>query len=152
MVFYFSLSDSKSPQVSGTLLSILADLNNASCSLDGLHYSSYFQVLQSQYQSFGDCAVSFMFHCFFQFSSKVLVLISLFASFLSCDQSERQSPLFGRFSFVVVVVVVIVDYYDYYYCYYYYYIREINCFKKTDYSIKITQQELTCRKSNEVSN
>ena len=24
------------------------------CSLDGLHYSSYFQVLQALYQSFGD--------------------------------------------------------------------------------------------------
>ena len=29
MVFHKSLSDSKSPQVSRTLLSILADLNNA---------------------------------------------------------------------------------------------------------------------------
>ena len=29
MVFYWSLSDSKSPQVTGTLLSILAVLNNA---------------------------------------------------------------------------------------------------------------------------
>ncbi len=29
MVFHWSLSDSKSPQVSRTLLSILADLNNA---------------------------------------------------------------------------------------------------------------------------
>ena len=29
MVSYWSLSDSKSPQVAGTLLSILADLNNS---------------------------------------------------------------------------------------------------------------------------
>ena len=29
MIFHWSLSKSKSPQVSGTLLSILADLNNA---------------------------------------------------------------------------------------------------------------------------
>ena len=37
MVFYLSLSDSKSPQVSRTLLSILAVLNDA-----GLHSSSNF--------------------------------------------------------------------------------------------------------------
>ena len=29
MVFYWSLSDSKSPQVSGIVLNILSDLNNA---------------------------------------------------------------------------------------------------------------------------
>ena len=28
------------------------------CSLDGLHSSSYFQILQSLYQSFGDCTKS----------------------------------------------------------------------------------------------
>ena len=38
MVFHQSLSDSKSPQVSWILFSILADLS----SLDGLHSSSYF--------------------------------------------------------------------------------------------------------------
>ena len=43
------MSDNKSPQVSKTLLGILADLNKG-CSLDGLDPSSYFQVLQS----FGD--------------------------------------------------------------------------------------------------
>ena len=44
MVFYWSLCDSKSPQVTGTLLSILAELNNAviwivsTCSLQVLLY------------------------------------------------------------------------------------------------------------------
>ena len=33
MVFLWSLSDSKSPQVSGTLLNILVDLNNAVVSM-----------------------------------------------------------------------------------------------------------------------
>ena len=56
MVFHWSLSDTKSPQVSKTILSILADLTNAS--LDDLHSSSYFQVLQSFYQFLGDCTKS----------------------------------------------------------------------------------------------
>ena len=51
MVFLWSLSDIKSLQVSRTLLTILADLNDAVVSL---HLSRYFQVLQSLYQSFGD--------------------------------------------------------------------------------------------------
>ena len=48
MVSQWSLGDIKSPQVSRTLLSILADLNNA-VSPDSLHSSSNFQILQSLY-------------------------------------------------------------------------------------------------------
>ena len=55
MVFHWSLSDNKSPQVSETLLSILGDLSNA---LDCLHSSSYFQILYSFYPFFGDCIKS----------------------------------------------------------------------------------------------
>ena len=39
MVFHWSLSDSKSPQVSNTLLSILDDLNDA---VVGLVYNYYY--------------------------------------------------------------------------------------------------------------
>ena len=45
MVFQGSLTDRKSPQVSRTLISILADLNDAV----GAYTSSYFEVLQSLY-------------------------------------------------------------------------------------------------------
>ena len=45
MVFYWSLSDSKSPQVSKTLLSIRADLKNAEVSTCALISKS----------PFGDC-------------------------------------------------------------------------------------------------
>ena len=38
--FYWSLSDSKYPQVSWTILSILADLNNQSCSFNSLLFPS----------------------------------------------------------------------------------------------------------------
>ena len=78
----FSLeSDSKSLQVSRTLLSILANLNNAAA---GLHSSSYSQVFQSLYLAFGDCTKLTnynWYHCHFHFSSKVLVLISIFTFF-----------------------------------------------------------------------
>ena len=77
MVFHGSLSDSKSPQVSRTLLSIIADLNNA-----------YFQVFQSRYQSFGDCIERTSYNWyhrqlhvtkFFQLSCKFQIFIYLFA-------------------------------------------------------------------------
>ena len=58
------------------------------CSLDGLHWSPYFQVLQSLYQFFGNCNKSTNynwyqrhFHVpqFFQFLSEVQVLIFFFS-------------------------------------------------------------------------
>ena len=88
MVSYCSLSDSKSPRVSRTLLSILADLNNAVVRM--LSTTPYIQILQSLYQSFGDCTKSLNynrsnrhFHVlqFFQFPSKVQVLVLLFVFF-----------------------------------------------------------------------
>ena len=45
-IFHWSLSDNKSPQVSRSLFSNLADISNALV-WDGLHSFSYFQVLQS---------------------------------------------------------------------------------------------------------
>ena len=55
MGFYWRLNGSKFPQVNWTLLSILADI---SCSLDNLHPSHYFRVLQSLYRSFSDSTKS----------------------------------------------------------------------------------------------
>ena len=81
MVFHWSLSDSKSPQISST---ILADLNNAvvwtvsTCPL----------ISKSLYQPFGDCVErpnynwcyrDFHVPQFFQVSGRVLVFILLFA-------------------------------------------------------------------------
>ena len=73
MVFYWNWNDSKSPQVSRTLLSILANFNDSV-----VWMISYFQVHQSLYQSFGDCTKitnqnwynhHFHFHSLFFFSS-----------------------------------------------------------------------------------
>ena len=79
-------------------------------SLDGLHSSSYFQVFQFSYQFFGECTKSsnynwckrhFYVRQFFQFPSKVQVLILLFY-FLSvsfCSQPGQHIPQFVKFSF-----------------------------------------------------
>ena len=100
MVLHWSPSDSKSPQVSRTLLGILADLNNAIvwmvsiCPLIPTSSSPCITPLMtvpSAPITIG-ITVAFMFQSFFQFLSKVQVFIPLFA-FL------QRSPLFGRFSF-----------------------------------------------------
>ena len=57
MVFHWSLSGNKSPQVSRTLLSILADLNNAVVWMVSTH-PLIFQVLLSLYLTFGVCTES----------------------------------------------------------------------------------------------
>ena len=86
MVSRWSLSDNKSPQVSRILLSILADLNNAVVWM----VPTRPLISESLYQSFGDCTKNTNynrynrhFHVpqFFQFPSKVQVLILLFIFF-----------------------------------------------------------------------
>ena len=83
------------------------------CSSDDLHSSSYFQVLQFLNQSVGDCtkrvnynwvlrSLSLSIVFIFQFSWKVLVLISLFTFFKlewQSGQPGRQSPFFSGFNF-----------------------------------------------------
>ena len=113
MVFLWSLSDCKSPQVSRTLLSILADLNN-----------SVVWTVSSRpviYKSSGPCTnhlvtvprapitigiiVTFMFH-FFLFSSKVEVLILLFAFFqiyyVVCGDSIVHNS--SSLSFLLIII------------------------------------------------
>ena len=78
-------------------------------SLDGLHSSTYFQVLQSLYNSFGDCtehtnwigiAVTFMSHSFFNSLAKSRYLsFFIFFQCSLCSQLRQQSPQFDKFSF-----------------------------------------------------
>ena len=70
MVFDWSLSDSKSPQVSRTLLSILSVLNNV-----------VVWVVSTRLQITIGINLTPMFQSFFQFPSKVQVLILLFTFF-----------------------------------------------------------------------
>ena len=89
MVFHWRLSDSKSPQVSKTLLSILAIFNNAvvwmvstrsPTSKSSRPFNNPLVTMPKAPITIG-IIVTFMFHSFFQFTSKVMVLISLFTFF-----------------------------------------------------------------------
>ena len=89
MVFHWSLNDSKSPQVSRTLLSILAVLNNAvvwmvstrpPTSKSSGPFSNPLVTVPNALITIG-IIVTCMFHSFFQFPSKVEVLIPLFTFF-----------------------------------------------------------------------
>ena len=89
MVFPSSLSVSKSPQVSRTLLSILADRNNAVvwmvsiCPLISKSSSPCTNPLVTVPRLLITIGITYtyIFHSFFQFSSKFKVLIFLFAFF-----------------------------------------------------------------------
>ena len=118
MGFHLSLSNSKSPQVFRTLHRILADLNNAvlwMVSTLPLNYksSSLFNnplVTVPRPPITTGITVTFIFHGFFQFSSKVQVLISLFDFFQFYPMINRNGKihysagyLFYRLSFGLVV-------------------------------------------------
>ena len=99
MVFHWSLGDSKSPQVSRTLLSILAVLNNVvvwmvstrpPTSKSSSPFSNPFVTVPNAPITIG-IIVTCMFHSFFQFLSKVEVL-------LFCGQLGQQSRQFCKFS------------------------------------------------------
>ena len=108
MVFHNNLSDSKSPQVSRTLLSILVDLNNAVVYMVSTHplisKSSYpctdpLVTVRSAPIKFA-ITVIFLFHCFFTSLTRSSSYLSFcFLSVIPCSQQDRQSPLFSRFSF-----------------------------------------------------
>ena len=86
MVFQWSLSDSKSPQVSITLLSILAVLNNAVVWMVSTRpptsksFSNPLATVPKAPITIG-IIVTCMFQFFFQYPSKVEVLIFLFSFF-----------------------------------------------------------------------
>ena len=116
MVFHLRLSDSKSPQVSRTLLSILAVFNNAvvwmvssrpPTSKSSRPFNNPLVTVSNAPITIG-IIVTFMFHCFFQFYSKVKVLNSLFTLFQFYSEVSRDSKVdnFADFLFFFVV-----DYY-----------------------------------------
>ena len=105
MVFHWSLSESKSPQVSGTLLSIPTDLNNvvlwivSTRPLISMSFNCCTNplVIVASAPITISVTVNLMFHSFFRFSSKVQILTSLFAYFLlPFDHTEPRSQLFDR--------------------------------------------------------
>ena len=101
MVFPWSFIDSKSPQVSRTLLSIVALLNNAvvlmvstrpPTSKSSLSFNNSLLTVPKASISIG-IIVTCMFHIFFQFPKKVEVLILLFTFFQFYSVISRDSKV-----------------------------------------------------------
>ena len=115
MVFHLCLSDSKSPQVSKTRLSILAVLSNAvvwivsTRPLTSKSSSPFNNPLVTVPNAPITIVtiVTFMFHSFFQFSSKVEVLILLF-TFLQIYSVVRRDSKVNNFA----DSLSFVDYYE----------------------------------------
>ena len=116
MVFHWSLSDSKSPQVSWTLLNILAVLNNTviwmvSTRLPDSKSSSPFNIplitVPKAPITIGKI-VTFMFYRFFLFSSKVegLIFLFTFSQFYSVVSRNSKVDNFANF-----LLFFVVDYY-----------------------------------------
>ena len=114
MVFHLRLSDSKSPQVSRNLLSILSVFNNAV-----VWMVSPQPPTSKSYRPFNNplatvpkapitigIIVTLMFHSFFQFSSKVEVLISFFQFFQFYSVVRRDSKVdnFADFLFLLIII------------------------------------------------
>ena len=119
MVFHWSLSDSKFPQVSRTLLSILAVLNNAvvwmvSTRPPTSKYTSLFSnplvTVPNKPITIG-IIVTCMLHCFcfvfFQFPSKVEVLILLLTFFQFYSVVIRDSKI-GNFASSLFFFLLII--------------------------------------------
>ena len=101
MVFHWSLSENKSPQVFRTLFSILAVLNNAvvwlvstrpPASKSSSSLNNPFVTVPKAPITIG-IIVTFMFHSFFQFPSKDEVLIFLFSFFQFYSVVSRNSKV-----------------------------------------------------------
>ena len=99
--FHWSLSDSKFPQVSRTLLSILAVLNNVvvwtvstrpPTSKSSSSFSNPLVTIPKAPITTG-IIVPCMFHCFCRFSSKVEVFIPLFIFFQFYSMVSRNSKV-----------------------------------------------------------
>ena len=102
MVFHLSLSDRKSPQVSGTLLNILADLNSlavgmvstrSTISRSSSHFNNPLMTVPRAPITIG-ITVTFMPHNFFSLPSQGRDTYPsfIFLSILLCGQLGQQSP------------------------------------------------------------
>ena len=121
MVFHWSLSDSKSPQVSRTLLPILAVLNNAvvwmvstrpPTSKSSSPFSNPLVTLPKAPITIGTI-VTFMFHSFFNSlaRSRYLSYFSHSFSFILCSAGIAKSTFFLSFySFNGVIIIVVIFY------------------------------------------
>ena len=116
MVFHWNLSDSKSPQVSRTLLSILAVLHNVvvwivstrpPTSKSSSPFSNPLVTVPNAPITIG-IIVTCMFHRFFQFSSKVEVLILLFhilSVFILWSARTEKSTILQVLFFSLLIII-----------------------------------------------
>ena len=112
MGFHWNLSDSKSPEVYRTLLSILADLNNAVVWMVSTHSvnSKSFSlcinplVTVSRAPITIGIIVTFLFHSFFNSFAKSRYLSFFTLSILLCGQLGQQSPPFCKISFLLIII------------------------------------------------
>ena len=112
MVFHKSLSDIKSPQVSRTLLSILAVLNNAvvwtvstrppTPKSSGPFNNPLVTIPKTPFRI--GIVVTCMFHSFFS----SLARSRYFLSVLFCVQPGQQSRQFCKFSFLLLFLLIII--------------------------------------------
>ena len=114
MYFYSSLSDSKSPQVSRTLLSILAVLNNVvvwmvstrlPTSKSSSPFSNHLVTFPNAPITIG-IIVIYMFHSFFNSLQGRGTYPSFhILSVLFCGQPGQQSRQFCKFSFFLLIII-----------------------------------------------
>ena len=115
MVFHWSLSDSKSTQVCSTLLSILAVVNNTvvwmvstrpPTSKSSSPFNNPLVTVLSAPITIG-IIVTWMFHRFFQFPSKVEVLILLFKffQFYSVVSEDSKVDNFANSLFFLLITI-----------------------------------------------
>ena len=106
MVFHWSLNDSKSSQVSRTLLSILAVLNNAVVWMVPTRppTSKSFSIFSTPLVTVPNCPL----HVpqFFQFPSKVEVLILLFtfSQYYTVVSLDSKIDYFARSLFLLIII------------------------------------------------
>ena len=115
MGFHWSLSESQSPQVSRTLLNILAVFNNAlvwmvstrpSIFKSSSPFNNPLVTVPKAPITIGTI-VTIMFHSFFQFSSKVQVLILFFTFFQFYSEVSRDSKVnnFTNSLFLLLIII-----------------------------------------------
>ena len=116
MVYPWSLSDNKSPQVSKTLLSILADLNNALiCIVSTLSViSTSSSICTNPLGTVPRAPITtgfiatFIFHIFFQFFSKVEVLNPLFTFFRFHSVVHQDNKVHNSLLIIIISVCLAV--------------------------------------------
>ena len=113
MVFHWSLSDSKSPQVPRTRLRILVVLSNAviwivstrpPTSKSSRPFNNPLVILPKAPITIG-ANVTFMFHSFFNSVARSRYL-SIFSHSFRCGQPGQQNRQFCKFSFFFLLIII----------------------------------------------